>query len=248
MHLGDEQIQRLLHDELGDAVGIEVRDHLETCAPCRQRLDEAGREESEIYSLLSRVDHTAPATQPRSLMVRRSPVPTRNWRRKAAVVVLAVGGAGVAYAAPGSPLPAWIRSIVAAVSGRSAAPSVPVSPSPAQPAQTSGIAVTPGDRFTIRFTSLQARGTASITLTDTPEIVARSVNGIASFVTDVDRLTISNDESAADYEIQIPRAAAWVEVRVAARRLLLKRGAEIESDVSADSLGRYLLPLTPSRR
>lgn len=248
MHLGDEQIHRLLHGELQDVVESEVRNHLAACAPCRRRFDDAGREEAEICALLERIDHPVPRMQPRSLMVSRSHAPKGDWRRKAAVIALALGGAGVAYAAPGSPLPAWARIIGAALAGRSASPTVPAPSATEEPAPTGGIEVAPGDRFTIRFTSLQAHGMATIALSDAPEIVARTVNGTATFMTDVDRLTISNDGSTADYHIQIPRGAAWIEVRVASCRVLLKRGAEIQSDVQADALGRYVLPLISPER
>ena len=248
MHLGDEHIQRLLHGELHDVAENDVREHLATCTPCRQRFDEAGREEAEIYSMLERVDHRVPRTQPPSLMVSRSPASKGDWRRKAAVIALALGGAGVAYAAPGSPLPVWIRTLGAALAGRSASPPVSAPTSTEESEATGGIEVVPGDRFTIRFAAQQAHGIAMIIVGDTPEIVARTVNGTASFMTDVDRLTISNDGSTADYQIQIPRGAAWIDVRVASRRLLLKRGAQIQSDVQADTLGRYVLPLTHPER
>jgi len=248
MHLGDEEIQRLLHREFDAAVRSEALAHLDACSPCRERFDEAGRDEVEIYSLLSRVDHPVPKVQPRSLMVSRSPAPEGDWRRKVALIALAVGGAGVAYAAPGSPLPSWIRSIGAALARRTAAPTVPARPSPTEPTPTSGIAVVPGDRFTIHFSSVQARGAATVILTDERDIVARSVSGTATFMTDVDRLTISNGGSTADYEIRVPRSAPSVDIRVAAHRLLLKRGDQIHSDIPADTLGRYILPLTPSER
>lgn len=244
MHLGDEQIQRLLHGELHDGVESEARYHLTTCAPCLRRFDEAGREEGEIYALLERVDHPVPRVQPRALMVSRSLALKGDWKRKAAIIVLALGGAGVAYAAPGSPLPALVRSIGKALTRRSASPAVSAPSAAKEPQPTGGIEVAPGERFTIRFTSLQAHGVATIVLSDTPEIVARTVNGTATFMTDVDRLTISNDGSTADYQLQIPRGAAWIEVRVASRRVLLKRAAEIQSDVQADTLGRYVLLLS----
>jgi hypothetical protein len=248
MHLGDEEIQRVLHGEIESAVRGEALEHLDACSSCRQRLDDAGREEAGIYALLSHVDHPVPEVHPQSLMVARSAAPTGGWRRKAALIALAVGGAGVAYAAPGSPLPGWINRIGAIMARHAAAPAVPTAPSPSESTPSGGIAVTPHDRFTIGFTSVQTSGTATVILTDGHDIIARSANGTATFMTDVDRLTISNEASAADYEIQVPRGAPWVEIRVAARRLLLKRGAEVLSDVPADTLGRYVLSLTRSER
>jgi hypothetical protein len=247
MHLGDEEIQRLLHGEIVGGVPSEVLHHLETCAACRELIEDARREEKEIYALLSHVDHPTPEILPRSLMVRDSARSSGTWWRKAAIIALAVGGAGVAYAYPGSPLPGWIRNLGAVISRRTTPPAVPAVSAP-EPIPSGGIAVTPQGRFTIGFSSVQSRGVAVIVLTGGPDIVARSANGSATFMTDVNRLTISNDGSTADYQIQIPPGATWVEVRVANRRVLLKRGNEVQTHVEPDSLGRYVFPLTPAER
>ena len=245
MHFGDEEIQRLLHGEIDGALRSQVLEHVEACLPCRQRVEEARRDEAEIYALMGHADHPTPEVHPQSLIGTRSRAPAADWKRKAALITLVVGGAGVAYATPGSPLPGWIRSLGAVLSRAPSASTTPSTATPSESAPMGGIAVTPRARFTIRFASAQASGIATVTLTDGPDIVARSVNGTATFMTDVDRLTISNARSTADYEIQIPRSATWVEIRVATRRLLLKRGTEVQSDLRADSLGRYMLPLTP---
>src|SRR6185295_12406514 len=99
------EIQRLLHGEVDGGARTQALAHLEGCSTCRQLVDEAGRDEVEIFAVLSRVDHPVPKVEPRLLVAMRSTAAGGGWKRKAAVIALALGGAGVAYAAPGSPLP-----------------------------------------------------------------------------------------------------------------------------------------------
>jgi hypothetical protein len=83
-----------------------------------------------------------------------------------------------------------------------------------------------------------------VSLADGPNIVARVFSGTATFTTAVDRLTIQNDGSTADYEIELPRDAPWVEILVGTRRLILKEGDRITADIAADAQGRYVLSLS----
>ncbi|MGH7644981.1 MAG: zf-HC2 domain-containing protein [Gemmatimonadales bacterium] len=233
MHLEVEQIQRLLHGEL-DAPGREVvQGHLEACADCRQQAAAAQREEALVLELLRLVDHAPPAVHAEALAARARQGSPRRFRW-AAGVLLSLAVAGAAYAAPGSPLPAWVDRLVARVAGP--AP-VQIDPGPA------GVAVEPGERFTIGFEAEQERGIVAVSLTDGASIVARRLAGTATFTTDVDRLVIANAGSTADYEIELPRGAAWVEIRLGARRLLLKDGQRVVADAPVDARGRYLLPL-----
>ncbi|HEX9610355.1 MAG TPA: hypothetical protein VF978_00620 [Gemmatimonadales bacterium] len=106
----------------------------------------------------------------------------------------------------------------------------------------------PGERFTVVFAARQAQGVATVSLTDGPEITVRTLNGVATFTTEAHRLTIENRASTADYTIELPRNALWVEVWVEGRRLLRLQGARITTDAPLDARGRYLLPLTPPAR
>jgi len=103
-----------------------------------------------------------------------------------------------------------------------------------------GIAVAPGRALVILFTSPQVEGQAQVSLTDGTEVVVRAPSGTATFTADVDRLVIDNPGSRATFEIQIPRAAPWVEIRVQGVPIFLKEGSRVT--------GSYLLPLTPPER
>jgi hypothetical protein len=123
----------------------------------------------------------------------------------------------------------------------------PPAPSPATPVApvTSGIAVVPGERFAIRFAAGQSAGIARVSLTSEPNIAVRASNAAVTFTTEADRLTIDNSGSMADYEIELPHDAPWVEILVGERRLFLKDGQRIVTAAATDARGRYLLSLSP---
>ncbi len=241
MHLGDEQIQRTLHDELGPARAVVDR-HLAECAECRLRIAEARLEEEWVFDLLRESD---PATTDIDAETIPFEARRRNavaWGQWAAGLVFAAVLAGAAYTAPGSPVPVWLERAGAWLMGAASRDSLPhaVAPTPTP----SGIAVLPSPRFSIRFETVQTRGIAAVTLTAGPHIVVRTVNGTATFSTDVDQLTIDNRGSTADYEIELPNDAPRVEIAVGNRRLLLKEGASLDAEGTPDRQGRYLLPLS----
>ena len=265
MHLEDEQIQRLLHGELDAATGEAAVRHSEACAECKQRLVEARREEEWIFESLLRMDHAAPSLDAETVAahtrggvatgkgapgsgaargggVRATHEVAPGLARWAAGILLALAAVGVAYAAPGSPLPGWVSRVAGWIDGPAPRPEHVVSPTPAKPA-SAGIAIAPREHFVIRFATTQAQGDVAVSLTGGAEITVRALNGIAAFTTDIDRLTIENAGSDANYEIDVPRDARWVEIRVGQRRMLLKRGGEIVADAEPDARGRYVLPL-----
>lgn len=168
---------------------------------------------------------------------------TLVWARLAAGLILLLAAAGVAYAVPGSPVRAWMSRVVGASNGASARPPRVVPVAPANP-WIAGVAVAPSGRFTIRFITTQKKGTATVSLTNGSEITVSALDGTAAFTSGIDRLTIDNAASENSYEIHVPRGAHWVEILVADRRLLLKRGDQVVTSAGADSGGHYVLPLT----
>jgi hypothetical protein len=177
---------------------------------------------------------------------RAHPARPPAWGRWAAGILLALGAAGLAYAAPGSPLGGLVRRLVTWTDGT---PRRTVSsPRGARIAGTEdvtgGIAVAPGDRFTIAFSADQPGGVAAVSLTDGVDVVVRALGGTATFGSDVDRLSIGTDGSSARFQIEIPRRAPWVDIRVAGRSVLSKRGARVLAEGERDADGRYLVPLS----
>jgi hypothetical protein len=247
MHLDLEQVQRHLHGELSPPAEASVREHLAGCADCRGRVVDAEREEDEVFALLRGLDHSPPRVSAHELAARAN-ARRFNPNRWAAGLLVALGLAGAVYAAPGSPLKAWAKAAAGWIEARLApAPVAPVPevPPPAEDRGASGIAVAPGLKLVILFTSHQAEGQAQVSLTDGDQVVVRGPIGAATFTSDADRLVVNNHGSPATFEIQIPRAAPQIEIRVEGDRIFLKEGSRITTPKSVEGPGPYLLPLTP---
>ncbi|MBI4410815.1 MAG: zf-HC2 domain-containing protein [Gemmatimonadetes bacterium] len=241
-HVDDERIQRLLHGELASPAADLVRDHLAGCAECRARVAQAQREEGELHALLRHLDHPLPRVGAEAVAA-RARVPGSAWGWRAAGILLALAAAGVAYAAPGSPLPGWVDEVITRLKG--AEPAAPP-PRPRVAGQSvSGIALRPGQDLAIVFVSTHADGQATVTLTDEAEVLVRALTDPATFTSELDRLVVDGHGAAGRFEIRIPRAAPRVEIRVGDRRVLLKEGARVSTSAPADASGSYLLPLRP---
>ncbi len=221
MHLDEEQLQRLLHDELGARAMPGAREHLAECTECRERFVEAQRDEGEIFALLRRVDHAVPAIDPETVAARARGVGA-VWGRWAAGILLFLGVAGVAYALPGSPLRDWVGSVVAWIGDSDQPPTGPAPVQAPDDEEVAGIAAIPGQQFVIAFESSETGGQAQVSLTEGEEVTVRAPIGAASFTSAADRLVIANSGSGATFKIEIPRTAPRVEIRVAGNRVFLK--------------------------
>jgi hypothetical protein len=241
MHLDDEQVQRLLHGELGGAEAS-VRDHLSECSECRSRLAEAEREEEWVLNRLRRLDHGPPRVSIENILAADARPARPVWGRWAAGVFLALAAAGVAYAAPGSPLPQVIERLIQLMSP-TADRGVDTTESRRARESQAGIAVEAGERLTIDLAPGQGIDTAVISLTDGSEVVIRARGGTTTFTSDPDRLAVRHAGESATLEIQVPRAARSVELRMGNHRLWLKKDSRITSDVPPESGGRYRIPL-----
>jgi hypothetical protein len=242
MHLDEEQLQRLLHRQLPSRAARSVRDHLAECADCRQRFVNAERDDSEVFALLRQVDHPVPVVDPEALVAR---LRWTRWGRWAAGLLLLVVFAGAAYVLPGSPVRQWIRSTVTWIGGSEPPPSSTRAEASTLP--VAGIAAVPGPRFVIAFESPESGGHARVSLTDGKHVTVRAPTGAASFTSAGNRLVVANAGTAATFEIEIPRTARRVEIRVAGARIFLKDGPRVTSDRPATVEGGYLIPLSPRR-
>jgi anti-sigma factor RsiW len=241
MHLDEEQIQRFLHDELDTRAKEMLSKHVAGCESCARLLADAEREERAIFELLGHVDHPAPRVDAASLALQRRA--RAGWERWAAVIVVVAALGGAAYAIPGSPLRALVEHVAEWIAdGDAQAPTFEEPSAPTTPV-TSGIAVHVPGRFTIEFTSAQ-EGVVAVSLTDEPNLQVRVLGGTATFTTDVDRLTIDNRASAADYEIEIPRHAPFVQAAVGTRQIVLKDGAAFATGLPTDEHGRHVFSLS----
>lgn len=253
MHLDEEGVQRLIDGELAPDPERVARAHLAACAECREAVARAEREAAEVRTLLGQLDEPVPAPAPiLSFPAMPTPRPTRPELGRsprplqlAAGLLLLLGLAGAAAALPGSPVRSWMAALRERLSGGnpSSPTALPVSV-PAPDTAASGIAVPADEPLLIVFARAQAAGAARITLTDGIRVVVRAPQGAASFSSGAGRLTIDNRAAAAGYEIEIPRSAPRVEVRVGDRQLFLKEGAEPPMTTAAGADGIYRLLLS----
>jgi hypothetical protein len=167
--------------------------------------------------------------------------------RWAAAVLLTVGAAGVAVAAPGSPILRWVTALVEHVSGRGDRPAATPAAQGVEPTGMAGIAVAPGDSFTISF-AVPAGGVALVSFGEREEIYVQAPPGAARFTTEPDRLRIETRSAADTFAIEIPRTAARVDVRAGGTRLLVAERGRVFPALAPDSLGRYRLSLPSSGR
>jgi hypothetical protein len=240
MHLDDERIQRLLHDELGP-VETETRRHLEGCDACRGLVDEAEAEEGRIFALLTQVDHPMAALDPRMLLAERN-VARGAWGRRAAAVILGAAIAGTAYALPGSPLPrALDRLLGTEAGGRDTAPATRAEEPAAPPA---GIAVSPAGGLVVQLVPEGEEAVATVELTGEDEVVVRAVSGTATFSSDPGRLTVRSS-GPVRLEIRIPRTATSVEVLAGSTPVFRNLAGGPVTRTPPDSMGRYTIPLRP---
>jgi hypothetical protein len=243
MHLDEEQLQRVIHGELRPDMAAALRGHLDGCPECRTRLEQAQGEEAWVLERLTRLDHRPPRESVAGVIA-RSTDRRRSRARLAAGLALALGAAGVAYATPGSPLPAALDRLGDLIApDRKSAPAQTAPPAGFQ----AGIAVDPGKRLAVSFQAGSTTDTAFIALTDDAELVIKAVGGSAGFDSETDRLLIRH-AGPTNFEILIPRSAPLVEVQAGERRLLLKEGERLRAVVDSDGRGRYAIPLTAGSR
>ena len=246
MHVDEERVQRLLHGELGRADEAEVRAHLAGCEECSRRLAAMTRDEERVGSLLRALDRPTPRVDvgaiARLANARRPRIP--RW---AAGIVLVLGLAGVAYALPGSPLPRLVDAVVEWAKGRRD-PLSPGAGDPVPPPSAAGIAVSPGERFTILFQTPNARGEILVRLTPGSEVEIRAPRGAATFTAGENQLVVDGRGIPTTYEIDVPAAATRVEILAGKERVFLKEGPRVTTSLPEGTSPPYRLAIpTPTR-
>lgn len=247
-HLDDGVIQTLLHDEARDARGVAWRAHLDACAECRNRVEDARREEANLFKSFDVLDSVMPTIGLSDLSARATRRPGAMTRRGAwrwaAGILFAIGLSGVAYAAPGSPLRLAIDRLVAWIRP----PSATTAPERLTPTPTTagGVLMDPGDSVVIELRSMQPFDSLVVFLVDEPQVAVRAYGGEVTFASDVARLSVSNASGSARIEMAIPRTAPRVEIMSGGRSLFAKVGNVVNSVATDTTGGRYVV--FPPRR
>ena len=234
MHADEGQLQTLVDGELADE---RLRHHVMECKACRARAEWVKMEQEEVFELLGALDHPRKGLSPETAIARGR---TRRWSpiAKAAGFVVVAALAGVAYAAPRSP----IRSLIDRVFDRGlAAPPTVQRPAP-QPV-ISGVTVAAGERMSISFAETQSKGDIHVRIGDVAEIEVRTTGPGAAFTAGERNLSIDNSGSSADFEIVLPRLAPLVELFVGKDRVFAKRGDEVITSGSITTTGEYVVSL-----
>ena len=147
-------------------------------------------DEDEVHALLRHLDHPMPRVDVRDVMQRAQP---RRWSDvgRAAGILMMLGVAGAAWAAPGSPVSGWIAKVVARVGRPSnikavtavqaiAPVAIPAVSASAKP-RMSGVAVAPGAKLAISFTASQPVGELRISLASVADVSVRTADPAATF-------------------------------------------------------------------
>lgn len=243
MHLDEEVIQRLVDRELPAAA---AQEHLAQCEACRVRLGAAEREAGWFDAKLREIDHLPPAIRAADVIPKAaSQARSQSLGRLAASVVLALSIAGVAYAIPGSPLRGLVQSLLGRAPAVAPAPVAPPVNAPPPAPVLGGIAVEAGASLVVEFSAAQSSGLVRINFTEGSEVSVRAPDGVARYTSAGSRLLIANDGSIADFEIEIPKGARRVEIRVGGSRRLLKEGKVVTVGTRVAQLGSgpYILEL-----
>ena len=253
-HATDVELQTWMDRELPPERTHWLDVHLSQCGDCAARLAVLQQETSELCAQLQLLDVAPPAVRAGALAMRA------RGRRQRRVMMLAaaslfIGVAGIASAAPRSPVRQWLQAIAARfglTSESVAPPSAPLPRADAAPpalipaprsADASGVALVPGAMLRIVFDSLPAGGLLTVRMSDDPSVIVRAAPGTAVFRSGVTELRIATAVPDARFELQLPTNAGRVVVLEGRRTLLTKTDAVVTSAWSADSTGARRIPL-----
>lgn len=237
MHLDENRIERLLHGEMASEELGPTKDHLASCPACTALVEDARREEEELFGLLEQLDHPVPSLSLGQVSTPKRPTGPRRLRWAAGIIGV-LGISTAAYAAPGSPVPVWIQRLT----GHS--PSEPTAlTSPISPVGPSGIRVSPGAELVVVFGPAARTGSVRITIEPIDEVVVEARVGNPTFTADLTRLLVEPGDASGEFLVRIPNSAPLVEVRHGDQLLFAKVGPSVSADVPMDDQGGYTFPL-----
>jgi hypothetical protein len=145
-------------------------------------------------------------------------------------------------AAPGSPVRAWVTSLVARLAGERG-PAARPEQVEAAPVPLAGIAVAADAPLALVFASSFPGAVAIVSFSDGDQVVVRAQPGVAHFTLEPDRVLVAMQGPDDTVTVEIPRTAPRVELLAGRTRLLLAERGRATSSAAPDSLGRYRVPL-----
>lgn len=250
-HLDEGVLQALADGELEVGDTRHAESHLAGCLVCRREMDglqEASRTLSGALRMMDRAPaaNAAPAAAPRRPAQPR-PVPARGgWSAlpRAAVIVLGLGLAAAASATvPGSPVRAWMESLLGggADTGAPAAVAPSTSEAPAQSAEQApaeaGVSITAAGGAVRVVVSDAAPGLevrAILTDGDRAGVFGSGAASDARFTTGPGRIDVSG-ASGGILRVEIPRGAGSATVVINGEVRVTKEGAVLRAAPAAGS-------------
>ncbi len=241
MHIDDERIEHLLHEELSEDQEKTVRSHLADCAVCRDRFQSGRADERELLASLEQLDDPVPQLTASDVIVASRRVPRSVGLPWAAGVAFTLVAAGAAYAAPGSPVRGWVETVTdwLVVEEEAAVQDEPATPEPFDPA---GLVFDPRPNVMIVFAGAP-EGDVEIVLTDDASVTVQALGGGASFTDAGGGLIVVDGEGAGPFQILLPRSVPRFEVRAGDRTLFLKEGSIVTTAAEESPSGSYRIRL-----
>lgn len=165
-------------------------------------------------------------------------------RRWLAGAIVAGAIVGIAWAAAGSPLEAWLSAGSERADEKRARRGGMSVSAEALPGERAGVTLDAGRPLLLHFRSAPPGSSVRIALTRGAEVTVHAPIGSTAFTADSAGLFIDL-HSAATVDIGLPHTAPYVDITHADRRLFLKDGGEVTTAVRPDATGAYELPLAP---
>lgn len=235
-HLDAGTVQALLHQELDEGVRDLAERHVAGCATCKTLLAQAQAEDAWVLGRLAVLDESvrhavAPEWKPR----RRPTGLPLVWRRAAGILVL-LGGSGVLWALPA--VRSWVTQVVGGTPSEDHTVRQTATPkdSVANPATPSGVAIVPGSRFAIEVDGQRLR----LRVVDRPEVSVTASGGRVAFESEEARV-VARPDTDVEVSVEVPRDARFVEVLMKGRRVLVVRAGELTPAMTPDASGWYVL-------
>lgn len=237
-HLDEGTVQALLHGELDAPARAEAEAHATSCPVCRTLLEQARDDEAWIRGRLAVLDkdeatREVPAWTPPATPART----TAAWRRAAGIVVL-IGGGGLLWAMPA--VRSWIVRAAQITAPRDTAgrAGAPRPDSTTRPVETSGVAALPGAQFVV---DVRGEGTTiRLRLVDRAEVSVVAGSGNAEFESSEGRVRVRTGRNVV-ISIDVPREARLVEVLLNGRRVCSVGVGTLTPSSSPDADGWHLL-------
>ncbi len=212
MHLNDEQVAALVHDNLASpATMVRAITHEASCRFCTERVELEQTLDAFAGQTLRVIDHARPNIDVRDI-IRRARV--RAARRAVLALILVAAGATAASAAiPGTPVNTFLKH-----AREGAAPVQTTRPiSAAAPrAVSNAISIIPNGTLDVVLPEI-SRGSVHIKLVDSGTATFSSSDPNVAYTLEETRIVVRSISTVADYEVSLPASLRSVRITAAGR-------------------------------